>query len=598
MPQSIEFNKQTTIPASTAGSNNLGVNSAGNVVLSNSLGAESVVGYINPLAYTTYVAKLTQQDQGTFASGYLTVGKSYLITGYVAGDDFSNVADVQSGTINTDGCVFIATGIAPANWTNGSQIEDINYPVSVVDENNFSFTPYWKRIQTGTYFFNFPYGIDYNQLTAKFSSTLTNNVLSTIAINASDYSFRDDTFYPNYYNTGFNSTVFTTAIQSDGKIVCGGAFSDFDGSTTPLISRLNTDGTLDGTFSIGTGFSNGNVNTIAIQSDGKIICGGSFEFYKENPIAACIARLDSSGNLDTTFNTNAGTGYRNVDDKPFNINTIAIQSDGKIVCGGDSLSNFNGTAVNGIFRLNTDGTLDTTFNVGGSGFLDKTRVKSIAIQADGKIICGGAFGEYGTQTYNGTSIANDIVRLNTDGTLDTTFNTNAGTGFNNKYVASTAIQSDGKILCGGDFIDFNGNTAIYIARLNADGTYDPTFNSGTGFGSTVYTILLDAADSAFMGGSFTSYNGTTSNYITRLDNSGSILNTFNNGFDSTVYTISQQADAKIVVGGDFNAYDGNTNLYITRLYGSYDVVLTSRNSSQEILSNQLLNNPVEIKLYS
>jgi hypothetical protein len=445
-------------------------------------------------------------------------------------------------------------------------------------------------LQAGIYYFTFPSSsaVNPNKLTTKFTPTSTDNVFSTIAINPSDYSFWDSSFYPNANATGFDDTVITTAIQTDGKIICGGQFGYFDGALSPRISRLNIDGTLDDTFSVGTGFDN-TVNVVAIQSDGKILVGGAFAFYKENPIASCIARLDSSGSLDTAFNTNAGTGF---DAK--SIQAIAIQPDGKIVCGGNSLSNFNGTAVNGIFRLNTDGTLDTTFNVGGSGLNDKPVVISIAIQPDGKIVC---VGDGDFSSYNGTPLAYQIMRLNANGTLDTTFNTNAGAGFGGD-VQTVAIQSDGKILCGGDFIDFDGNTANYIARLNADGTYDPTLNSGTGFDNGVQTILLDAADNAFIGGNFTLYNGITSKAITRLDNSGSILNTFNSGFNGAVLTISQQSDAKIVVGGSFTDYDGNTNNYITRLYGSYDVVVTSQNDAAEVLDSLLYNNPIEIKLYS
>jgi uncharacterized delta-60 repeat protein len=588
MPQYIEFNKETSFPSSTAGTDNLGVDSTGNVALTDSSGNTVAVGSNSPLNYTSYIAKITETSPGHAEQigGFLVVDATYQIQSYVGGDDFSNVADVQSGTINTTGCIFIATGAIPTIWINNSGLLRAPYPVPTVVENTFNFTPYWKGLDKGVYYFNFPYGIDYNKLTTKFSPTSTDNVLSTIAINP-EHPFRDNTFYPNFANIGFNNVVYTTAIQSDGKIVCGGTFGGFDGTSTPYIARLNSDGTLDDTFSVGTGF-NGPITSIATQSDGKIICGGDFNYYNEASIAYNIARLDSSGSLDTTFNTNAGTGF----DTP--VYTTTIQSDGKIICGGDSFSNFNGTAVNGIFRLNTDGTLDTTFNSGGSGLQDKDRVLSIAIQPDGKIICGGGF-----NLYNDVAIALNIMRLNTDGTLDTTFNTNAGTGFNNKYVASTAIQSDGKILCGGDFLDFDGNTANYIARLNANGTYDATFNSGTGFDNGVQTILLDTADNAFIGGEFTLYNGTTSNNIIRLDNSGSILNTFNNGFNTIVYTISQQSDGKIVVGGDFDTYDGSTNLYITRLFSSYDVVLTSYDYYGDgPANNLLLNNPVEIKLYN
>lgn len=590
MPRYIEFNEETSFPASVAGTDIIGIDSADQLVITNSSGKTTVAGSTSPLNYTTYMAKLTQIGEGELTSGYLTTGKTYIINKYYSDDDFSNVANVQSGIINTDGCVFIATGTTPTVWKNGSSLQDPNYPLPAIDENTFDFTPYWKNFyDKGYYYFNFPssVAVNYNKLTYKFTPTSMDNVLSNIAINPTDYSFYDETFN---IGGGFDNPVYTTAIQTDGKIICGGQFTQFDGSSTGYgIARLNSDGTLDGSFSVGTGFDS-SVQAVAIQSDGKIICIGEFSTYKENPIASRIARLDNSGSLDTTFNTNAGTGF---DAKA--IQAIALQPDGKIVCGGNSLSNFNGTAVNGIFRLNTDGTLDTTFNSGGSGLNDKPAVRSIAIQPDGKIVCVGV-GDF--SSYNGIPVAYEIMRLNTDGTLDTAFNTNAGTGFD-REVYTVAIQSDGKIFCGGDFGFFNDiGTLNYIVRLNADGTYDSTFLQTPGFNSTVYTILLDAADNAFIGGSFNSYNNITSNCIIRLDNSGSILNTFNNGFNTTVYTISQQSDGKIVVGGNFTAYSGYSNYYTTRLFSAYDVVLTSRKYNQTTDNSFLLNNPVEIKLYN
>ncbi|MBI4646393.1 MAG: delta-60 repeat domain-containing protein [Bacteroidia bacterium] len=149
--------------------------------------------------------------------------------------------------------------------------------------------------------------------------------------------------------TGTTSTIFTTAIQSDGKIIIGGAFTSYNGTAINRIARLNTDGTLDGTYNPGTGASS-TVRTTSIQSDGKIIIGGDFASYNGTAINY-IARLNADGTLDGTFNP--GTGADN------DVYTTAIQSDGKIIIGGNFTS-YNGTARNYIARLNTDGTLDGT----------------------------------------------------------------------------------------------------------------------------------------------------------------------------------------------------------------------------------------------
>jgi uncharacterized delta-60 repeat protein len=157
------------------------------------------------------------------------------------------------------------------------------------------------------------------------------------------------------------------------------------------------------------------------------------------------------------------------------VNVLSIQSDGKILVGG-SFTTYKGLTQNYIVRLNTDGSLDSTFDV-GVGF--DNQVRAITIQPDGKILVGGNF-----TTYKGLTQTR-IVRLNTDGSLDSTFD--VGTGFNT-LVLSLLTQSDGKILVGGNFSTYKGLTQNFIARLNIDGSLDSTFNIGTGFNSTVFEI--------------------------------------------------------------------------------------------------------------
>ncbi|WP_176756873.1 T9SS type A sorting domain-containing protein, partial [Flavobacterium saliperosum] len=145
--------------------------------------------------------------------------------------------------------------------------------------------------------------------------------------------------------------------------------------------------------------------------------------------------------------------------------TMATQADGKILVGGH-FTNYNGVAENDIIRLNADGTNDTTFNI-GTGFNDS--VHTIAPQADGKILVGGSF-----TTYKGVA-ENRIIRLNTDGTNDTTFN--IGTGFNNG-VGIIAPQVDGKILVGGYFTTYkdNNSSAFLIGLHSETSLATPSFN--------------------------------------------------------------------------------------------------------------------------
>ncbi len=351
----------------------------------------------------------------------------------------------------------------------------------------------------------------------------------------------DSTFNP---GTGADSDVYTSAVQSDGKIIIGGNFSSYNGAARSRVARLNTDGTLDALFNPGTGVNN-SVKTIAVQSDGKILIGGNFTSYNETARNRLI-RLNADGTLDATFNLGAG-----VDNF---VETIAIQSDGKIMIGGYFFS-YNGTQRRRIARLNADGTLDITFNPGSGA---DNYVESTTIQSDGKIIIGGVFNSYNLKGEN------YIARLNADGTLDATFN--PGTGANG-YVRTTTIQSDGKIIIGGQFSSYNENGRNYIARLNTDGSLDSTFNSGTGTDFWVTTTTIQGDGKIIIGGWFNSYNGTAINRIARLKVDGTLDTTFNSGMgaDNYVSNITIQPDGKILIGGWFTSYNGTARNHIARL---------------------------------
>jgi len=351
--------------------------------------------------------------------------------------------------------------------------------------------------------------------------------------------------------TGFNNHVIVTKLQQDGKILVGGNFSSFNGTSANRLIRLNADGLLDTGFSIGGGF-NQVVYSICIQADDKIVVAGWFTYYNGH-VANHIIRLNSDGSIDSTFNFGTGFSYRT--------EIVAIQQDGKILVGGD-FNSFNGIVSENIVRLNPDGSFDSTF-VTGTGFSGYT--KSISIQQDGKIIVGGSF-----SSFNGTT-ANRIVRLYTDGSIDPTFD--IGLGFNGSVMITT-IQADGKIIVGGDFTTFNGNTTNGIIRLNTDGSLDASFDPGTGFNNTLRSISVQQNGKIIVGGKFTEFNGTTENLIIRLNSDGSKDSTFQTGtgFTNTGALVSLlssaiQNDGQIIVGGTFVEYNGTAIAKIARLNG-------------------------------
>ncbi|MGI8641452.1 MAG: FG-GAP-like repeat-containing protein [Pyrinomonadaceae bacterium] len=364
----------------------------------------------------------------------------------------------------------------------------------------------------------------------------------------------DGSFNASFSNLGLIDAI---AQQSDGKILVGGSFQSANGTASFNIARFNQDGTLDATFNTGIGSGPNIINfsnliyDIAVQPDGKILVGGTFGSFN-GVFRPAIVRLNSDGSVDTSFELT----FLNPTQPPFVLD-IFVQTDGKILLGGFFADSFQ-QQFRGLIRLNANGSNDTTFNSGGSG--TSNAVRQIVRQPDGKFVIGGSF-----TTYNGQPRAR-IARINADGTLDTSFNPGSGA---NGTVSDIALQSDGKILISGAFTTYNGINRNRLARLNADGSLDTTFNVGTGADSAINTIELQATGKILIGGFFANYNGTSSNRLARINADGSLDNTFASGFaNDPIYNVRDiltQADGKVLVGGVFDTYNGIARNNLLRL---------------------------------
>jgi uncharacterized delta-60 repeat protein len=365
---------------------------------------------------------------------------------------------------------------------------------------------------------------------------------------------------------GFNGDVYALALQPNNQLLVGGDFTMADGVTRNCIARLNSDGSLDADFSLPTDNygANATVSSVAVQADGRILLGGLFT--NVNAVArGRIARLNADGTLDSLFNPGSGA------DNPVYAVAQTFVSGNPMVLIGGAFATVNGTTFNGIGRLNSDGTPDTTFNVGGLGA--NATVYALAVQNDGKVLIGGDF-----TTYNGATNFNHLARLNTDGSVDTNFNVSASGASGS--VRAITLQLDGKILLGGLFTNVNGVALNHIARLNADGTVDATFNPGLGANDVVSAIALQSDTRIVLGGQFTTCSGVTRNRITRLNPDGTVDPTINfgTGANNFVAAIAIQEDTiegyptnvpdeKIIIGGGFTEYNSQTNEHIARIFG-------------------------------
>ena len=349
--------------------------------------------------------------------------------------------------------------------------------------------------------------------------------------------------------------VTALAVQPDGKILLGGRFTVLAPNggasvTRNRIARLTVDGTVDLAWNPG---ANGEVDAIAVQNDGKVVLGGAFTALTSNGGAEVthnrLARINADGTLEDHFDPNPASN--SVSDK---INAIAVQSDGKILVGGafQTFAPNGGAAVTRPYlaRLNADGTVDPTFNPNPDSV-----VLALGVQADGKILVGGMFTSFAPNG-GGTVSRPFLARLNADGTVDPTFSPNPGFTPNRSSgdVLAITLQPDGRILVGGRFISMGGVTCNHLARLEADGTLDTGFDPNPN--SSVNAIAVQSDGKIWIGGQFAALapNGLPSvdrGNIARLTPEGFLDPAFNQHADEPVYALALQTDGKVLVGGAF-----------------------------------------------
>ena len=349
-----------------------------------------------------------------------------------------------------------------------------------------------------------------------------------------------------------SSTVTKIVLQRDGRILVAGSFSAVGGQKRASFARL------DATTGLADSFNpdaDGQVLAMAEQADGKILIGGIFGNIG-GQARQFFARLDPSTGLADSFDPNPDA------DNPFvkGISRIAVQPDGKIIAGG-SFNNIGGQMRYHLARLDPATGLADSFDPAPHGQMFQEYVGAIVIQADGKILLGGGFT---TLSPNGGAAVtrNHIARVEANGLLDRTLNLNTI----GDQVEAIAVQSDGKILIGGNFTSVLGVGRNNIARLNTDGTLDAEFNPNAD--SSVICIVVQPDGKILVGGAFSNIGGQGRGRIARLDPTTGLADSLSPNPSSLVYTIAVQSDGKILVGGLFNFLGGQEHNFIGRIDGS------------------------------
>ena len=387
-----------------------------------------------------------------------------------------------------------------------------------------------------------------------------------------------------------NESGQDVVLQADGKIVVAGTSSN--GSNDDIaVTRYNVDGTLDTSFgglghvTTGFGSSTDRGSALAIQQDGKIVVSG--QAWNGSKYVFAVVRYTSTGSSDASFNGGAASvSFGTGDDVAL---AVAVQADGKIVLAGFS-NNTGGVRHMALARLNTNGTLDTSFGSGGKlttsySALDDDAL-ALTIQPDGKLVVAG-------RSYNGSNWDMTVTRYTTSGALDVTFGSGGkvttAIGPSHEEAWSLALQADGKIVVAGESYDAAGNADIAVVRYLVNGTLDTAFNgtgkcvvpvgAGADYG---YGVALQADGKIVVTGYAS--NGTNNDIaLVRLNSNGTLDSSFN---DDGKYLIAigtsndegqglaVEGDGNLVItGSTFNG--SNTDIAIVRYFNQPQPTLSS-----------------------
>ncbi|MEN6626554.1 MAG: hypothetical protein ABFD69_10035 [Candidatus Sumerlaeia bacterium] len=370
-----------------------------------------------------------------------------------------------------------------------------------------------------------------------------------------------------------DNNVRAIVVRPDGKIMIGGDFARYNGAPSNHLALLNADGSLT-TETLVASAPDGEVNAVATGLDGGIIIGGGFSSIYQSPRPGA-ARLGAGGDVNSTFTTNLR-----------DVSVVAASPDGKVlVCDRPSA----GSDARVITRRKADGTTDSSF----AKVVVDARVDCMSVQTNGSVVIAGGF--HSVKGY----VRNQVARLSANGTMDQTFNPGDGVDLgeivlpdddgseenHNEWlyhqsrgaISSIAVQTDGKIVVVGEFDRAGGVDRKNIARLNANGSHDASFDPGSGTDGKVFAVALQPDGKALIAGEFTKVDGKPRHGLARLNRDGSVDDAFvpdTNEFDYFL-SLALQADGRILAAGFYNSNAGHGRVARLNADGSLDALFES-----------------------
>ncbi|TGE26387.1 T9SS type A sorting domain-containing protein [Hymenobacter metallicola] len=368
-------------------------------------------------------------------------------------------------------------------------------------------------------------------------------------------------------------TVNNVQQQPDGKYVVGGSFTQVNGSAAVGLARLNADGSLDNSF---TTLANckSPIDKIRLLPNGQILVLGYNNITLGGRTFNTLAKLNADGSVVSGFSPGSGTNTR--------VNTLVVQADGKILLGG-SFTSYSGVAVNRLVRLNANGSVDQAFVTAlQAGFTrdnSSAAVYSVVVQPDGKILVAGNFTNYNNTGRQG------LVRLNADGSLDTSFTPEATTGPGLYIVNSLALDPRTNHVLA---YNTSFSSSQPIVRLTPTGALDPAFRNTTFFnclGTSAANsehFKVDSNGRVIVSGCYSSYGSTTdgNSFVLRLLPTGQVDPQFavGNQLDADVNCVLVLPNDEVVLGGEFSRYGSIRNVNLVRLNNAAQALSTPRAS--------------------